>query len=293
MLLSVIILNYNKSDLTLKCLKSLNEHYKNEFEKDNFEIIVVDNASQAEDIRVLRDTINSFSRKNLRLVENKFNAGFSKGCNLGAKIAKGDFLLFLNNDTEVKDDGLLKMVDYVYENNNVAVLGGKLSNMDGSQQPSVGKFYTLGSAFLLLLGLQRVGLVDKNPDQISEVDWVKGGCLMIKKSVFDDLAGFDEKIFMYTEDMELCYRAKKEGYRVFYYPHVKIVHVDQGSSSRSFAVVNIYQNLLYFYKKHRSSSEYMLLRLLLRTKAIFLITVGKLSHNNYLIQTYEKAFKVA
>ena len=116
---------------------------------------------------------------------------------------------------------------------------------------------------------------------------------MIRSEVFTRLGGFDEKIFMYTEDMELCYRAKLAGYAVYFYPDVKVFHADQGSSNRTFAIVNIYRNLLYFYQKHRSHKEYLYIKTLLRTKAFALIAAGRLTKNEYLTQTYEKALKVS
>ncbi len=112
---------------------------------------------------------------------------------------------------------------------------------------------------------------------------------MIRKEVFDKLGGFDEKIFMYTEDMELCYRAHLAGYQIYFYPGMDIRHKDQGSSNRTFAIVNIYKNLQYFYKKHRPLWENILIKFVLKTKAIALLALGKLLHNSYLTNTYEQA----
>jgi N-acetylglucosaminyl-diphospho-decaprenol L-rhamnosyltransferase len=292
MLLSIVTLNYNKSHLTVACLASLHTQFANELADNEIEVIVVDNASPDGSAQSLREEIKKQNYKNVHLIANTENAGFGKGCNLGAKSAKGDFILFLNNDTIVKDTGILSMAKYMQEHTEVSVLGGQLSNLDGSKQPSVGSFYTPVKVFLLLLGLQRYGIVDKNPDTISRVDWVKGGLLMIRKNAFALLCGFDENIFMYTEDMELCYRAKLKGLGVYFYPDVHVLHQETGSSNRTFAIVNIYQNLLYFYKKHRSKQEYLLIKSLLLTKAVALIGVGKIMRKPYYIQTYEKALKV-
>lgn len=115
---------------------------------------------------------------------------------------------------------------------------------------------------------------------------------MIRKELFIKLHGFDEKIFMYMEDMELCYRVKKMGKDVSFYPQIDIIHADQGSSSRSFAVVHIYSGILYFYKKHKTYMEYLLVKLLLQSKALFLILYGKLVGSAYLVATYEKALSI-
>ncbi len=272
-------------------MASLYEQFVDEFNDNKIELIVVDNKSEDESVHVIKDEIKKKHYTNVTFVENKENAGFSKGCNAGAQKARGKHILFLNNDTIVKDKGILDMMEYMELHNEVAILGGQLSNLDGSPQPSVGNFYTPIYVLLLLLGLQKYGVIDKNPAEITKVEWVKGGLLMIRKSVFDILHGFDEKIFMYTEDMEICYRANMQGYHVYFYPHIKVLHQDGGSSNRTFAIVSIYKNLLYFYKKHRSPGEYLFLKSLLRTKAVTLIGIGRLLRNSYYIQTYEKALK--
>ena len=99
--LSIIILSYNTKDLTINCLNSIVEQYKQELDKDRFEIIVVDNASSDDSLAAILRLKSKIS--NLKLIESKENLGFSKGCNLGAENAKGEYLLFLNSDTEIKD----------------------------------------------------------------------------------------------------------------------------------------------------------------------------------------------
>ena len=183
------------------------------------------------------------------------------------------------------------MALYMEENKEVGILGGQLRNNNGSLQPSSGKFYTLFNALLLLLGMQKFGLLDKSPENIEEVDWVKGGLLMARKNVFQELSGFDEKIFMYTEDMELCFRAKKSGKKVMFYPKVNIVHAEHGSTNRSFAIVHIYKGLLYFYKKHKSFAEYLILKCLLLTKAVLAIMIGSVIKSDYLVKTYKEAIR--
>jgi GT2 family glycosyltransferase len=289
MLLSVVTLNYKKPQLTISCMKSLYEQLGKEFEKGEIELLIVDNASGDDSVQVLQKEIKPY--KHVSLIISRENGGFGKGCNLGAAGAKGKFILFLNNDTLVKDKGILEMAEYIEGHPEAAILGGQLSNPDGTPQPSAGNFYTPLNVSLLLLGLQRYGVVDKNPKQIAQVDWVKGGLFMIQSEVFKKLKGFDENIFMYTEDMELCYRAKFAGYNTYFYPQVTVYHADQGSSNRSFAIVNIYKNLLYFYKKHRSQKEYFFVKSLLQTKAAVLIGIGKVTGNKYLVETYRQAIR--
>ena len=292
MLLSIVLINYKKYNLTISCLSSLITNFKKEFSENIFEVIIVDNASNDGSLKVLNSEVKDKKYNNVRIIENKKNDGFGKGCNIGVSCSSGKFLLFLNNDTVVNDRGILDMVTYIEQSPSVAILGGQLKNIDGSLQPSSGSFYTLAKAIMLLLGLQKYRLLDKSPDKISEVDWVKGGLLMIRKEIFNLLNGFDENMFMYIEDMELCYRAKKMGYKTFFFPDLNILHKEYGTTNRTFAIVNIYKNLLYFYKKHRSYLEFFILKTVLITKAIILILIGYIVGNSYLKNTYKEALSV-
>lgn len=291
MLISIVTINYKKENLTVFCMESLYQQFKEEFEKDLVELIIVDNASGEDSVKLIQNEVSKKKYKNIKLIQSNENGGFGKGCNLGASQAKGNYILFLNNDTVVKDAGILKMAKYLDDNPNVSILGGQLRNVDGSLQASAGSFYTLFKVVMLLTGMQKFGLLDKSPKQISRVDWVKGGLLMIRKDVFEKLKGFDEKIFMYTEDMELCYRAKLKGFQTFFFPFTYVLHAEHGSTNRTFAIVNIYKNLLYFYKKHRSFVEYLILKTLLLSKAYLLIFLGTITNNQYLRQTYRQALE--
>lgn len=291
MLLSIVVLNYQKAALTIDCIRSLYSIFEKQFKNNVFELIIVDNASGDNSSKIFKDEIKAKNYFNIKIIENSENAGFSKGCNTGAEVARGAYLLFLNNDTIITDMGIFEMCSYIDNNSNVGILGGQLCDSNGKNQPSTGKFYNLKNAFLLLLGMQKYGVLDISPTKIEEVDWVKGALLMVRKEIFNKLKGFDENIFMYTEDMEFCYRAKTLGYHIFFYPELKVLHLDQGSSNRSFAVVQIYKGMLYFYKKHRSYLEYSLIKSMLVTKALVAIMIGTLTGNKYLTSTFRKAIQ--
>lgn len=291
MKLSIITINFRKPLVTLACVDSAYSAYANLFEKGDYELLIVDNQSGDDSIKVLENEIKKKKYKNVWVLAHKENNGFGGGNNYGAMHAKGTYLLFLNNDTILKE-GLDTMLTYFEEHPTIGVLGGPLKNPNGTPQSSAGKFYTPLQVFFLLLGLQKFGLLDNNPKAIAKVDWVKGALFMMQKEVFEKMNGFDEKIFMYTEDMELCYRVKKTGKEVYFYPDIDVVHKDQGSSSRSYAIIHIYAGILYFYKKHRSVQEYVLIKFLLQSKALFLILYGKLVGSEYLVTTYEKALSL-
>src|SRR5258708_488838 len=114
--LSVIILTFNTQKLTSRCVKSLINNYKKNIENGDMEIIVADNGSED-------DTISTLTKvKYIKVVENKKNYGFSKGNNLGAKVSKGKYILFLNSDVEVEDNGFLSMIEFMDNNANVGIL---------------------------------------------------------------------------------------------------------------------------------------------------------------------------
>lgn len=285
--LSIIILSYNTKDLTLECLNSLALQYEKELEKKELEIIVVDNASSDGSRSAILGLKSSIP--DLKLIQNNENAGFGKGCNIGAKVAKGKYILFLNSDTEALDKGLLGMTKFMEENPKVAILGGKLKNDDGSSQKSCGKFYNLFNLLIMLLGMERLGFLRSSPNEIKKVDWVSGACMMMRGDIFEKLSGFDEKLFMYMEDMEICFRAQKMGYETYFYPNIKLKHKSLGSSNRTFAIINIHKGILHFYSKHKSNFEYSIARTLLIIKAGILILVGCLTFNSDLRERYKKA----
>ena len=285
--LSIVVLSYNTKDLTSSCVNSVFNSYEKELKRGDFEILVVDNASTDDTIPFIGKLKNEIP--NLRLIENKENYGFSKGNNIGAKEAKGNYVLFLNSDTEVKDKGFLRMLEFMESHGNVGILGGKLKNLDNSVQKSAGKFYTLFNLFLMLVGAERLGLLRSSPSKVRKVDWVSGACMMVRKSTFEKLGGFEEKLFMYMEDMELCFRAKKQGFLTYFYPDVELLHKERGSSNRAFAIIHIYEGILYFYKKYRPSWQYTFARRMLRFKALLLVKLGKIMNNKYLEDTYSKA----
>lgn len=288
MKLSIVVLSFNTKNLTVKCLKSITSQYKNYLGKE-VELILVDNASQDQTIAA----VENLKIPSLKIVQNKENLGFSKGNNEGIKDATGKYLLFLNTDTEVRDQGFLKMIKFLSENEKIGILGGKLKNKDGSDQPSCGSFYTLGNLILMLLGAERFGLLRESPKNVKRVDWVSGACMMVRKDLFKKLSGFDENFFMYIEDMELCFRARKLGRHTYFYPDLNLIHKELGSGNRGFAISQIYKGILYFYKKHQSFWEFLFVKVLLTLKAITALIIGLLTNDAYLKNTYGKALKLA
>lgn len=281
-MVSLIILSYNTKDLLKQCLMSITA-----YANIPHEIIVVDNASTDGSIKMLQELEKSpQAAPDVIIIENKENFGFGKGINIGAKQAKGEYLLFLNSDAEFIDDSLSQMVKFAENHEDVGVIGGKTG-----KQRSFGKFLSLSQVFLLLFAERFLGKQESKIETTQKTDWVSGGFMMIRRSVFEKVHGFDERIFMYIEDMELCFRVKKAGYGVYFMPEARVKHIGQGSSNRTFAIVHIYQGLLYFYRKHKSHNEYDALKFMLQLKALTAVFVGTLTGNQYLKSTYKKVLR--
>ncbi len=281
-MVSVIVVSYNTKELLRLCLASIHDKLKN----IPFEIIVVDNASEDETIAMVEKNFPS-----TKIIRNKTNYGFAKGINIGVKQSVGEYLLFLNSDAQLKNDTINDMVFLFKENKQLGVVGGLLETTNGVTSESHGSFSTIQMIITLLFGraFNKSEKISKN----SMVDWVSGGFMLVRSSVFKELKGFDEHFFMYVEDMEFCYRVKKEGYTVQFFPRAIATHAGQGSSNRSFAIVNIYKGLLYFYRKHKTYSEYIAVKILLTSKAIIAIIIGIVTSNKEMKKTYQQAIAFA
>lgn len=281
--LSILILNYKTKTATTRCLESIVKHYKTELESEKIEILVLDNGSDDnsfEELKKLEKKIPALS-----VFESRENLGFGNGLNYLSKKSRGKYLLFLNSDTVVEDSGINLMTSFMERHPEAGIVGAKLTLENGEIEPSIGKFYTLFNLFFMLLGLQRFGLVRYSSQKEKAVDWVSGGAMMTKKDLFEKVGGFDNHFFMYIEDMELCYRLKGQSSKVFYFPNITIIHSQHGSSDRQYAILNIYQGILYFYKKHYSYPEYLLAKTLLFAKAGILGLLGNKTYRRILKET--------
>ena len=288
--LSVIIVNWNTKKLLLECLDSVDKQTQG----INYEIIVVDNGSTDGSMEAIRNT--QYEIRNLIIIENKKNLGFAKANNQGIKVAQGKYILLLNTDTKIVDNALKKLIDFADSKSNLGVVGPKLLNRDGSAQPSTAPFFTLANAFLWLFTGDH--FLYSSPKSASRTDWVMGSAFLVKRGVIDKVGFLDEKFFMYVEEQEWCYRIKKAGFEVWFYPGAEIYHLVRGSSlggrqGKKGAILNIYRGLIYFYGKHFASWQLLVLKFFLLTKAAIAWLVGWLLRNEYLRNTYGKAFKVA
>ncbi|MCS6956473.1 MAG: glycosyltransferase family 2 protein [Patescibacteria group bacterium] len=290
--LSIIIVSFNTKDVTKNCLDSINRSLLKS--KIKYEIIVVDNNSLDGSKKMLEEY--SKNKKNHTIyIQTNENLGFGKGNNLGVKNAKGKYILLINSDTIVLNRSIEKLF-YFYQQNEKKIhfLGPKLLNKDLTPQPSAAYFFTLPVVFAsLFLKGDYWGLTRFSPEKTKKVDWVSGACILTKKSYYKSLNGFDKNIFMYMEEVDLLYRAKKIGLNTYFYPESKIIHLGSTSSGgKTFPILQVYRGFLFFYKKHYSKLSLLILKILLKLKALIAFFIGKIKKNNYLINTYGEAFKI-
>ncbi|MDP2209679.1 MAG: glycosyltransferase family 2 protein [Bacteroidota bacterium] len=260
-MVSIIILTYNGLSLTRQLLNSL----KKNVDIKNNEVIVVDNASTDNTVAELKKEYDW-----IQVIENEANIGFGAANNLAAKIARGEILLFLNNDVIVEDDFITQVVQKL-SNDTIGALGPKILNPDHTFQLSAGRYPTVLNELedkFVYKYYRRIGWLRKSVEnKFSKeklVDWITGASLFIKRKVFNEIGGFDEKYFMYFEDKDLCKRVRDLGYNVVYFPDVRIVHLLGQSSNIAQAekLRRIYrESQRYYYLKHRNKIENFILNL--------------------------------
>jgi GT2 family glycosyltransferase len=295
--LSIVIVSYNTRKITHQCLESIYKSfrtYKSQSEL-SFEIVLIDNASVKDDSA---SYLAAYAKrhKNIQFVANATNTGFGPANNQGVKMARGKYVLLLNSDTIILKDAIQKLFSFYQKNENTKhFIGPKLFNKDMTPQASAAPFYTLPVIIgALFFRGDYWGLTRYSPKVLRKVDWVSGASIMTKKEYFEKAGGFDETIFMYMEEVDLLYRAKKLGLNTYFYPKAKIVHLGSASSNgKTFPILQVYRGFIFFYKKHYSKFALFLLRFLLRLKAGLAWFLGFIINNDYLKKTYEEAFDVA
>jgi GT2 family glycosyltransferase len=253
---SIIVVNYNTRDSLKRCLRSIDAFVP----ARDFEVIVVDNASNDGSSLMLK---RLFPR--IRLVENTTNEGFSRAVNRGIANSSGDLFLFLNPDVILTPGCVDALAEFLDKHPDAGICGPKLLNPDGSVQLSCRSFPTPFNVFFgrksiwnKLFPQNRISrgflLADLDYDEIQEVDWLAGACMMAKKNVVDSVGLFDERYFLFVEDTDFCYRVRKIGFKVYFVPQAVATH-ERGASMRYFFVLSTYNHNLsmyrYFLKHYR------------------------------------------
>ncbi|WP_340075691.1 glycosyltransferase family 2 protein [Leptobacterium sp. I13] len=250
MKLSVVILNYNVKYFLEQCIRSVQAALTN----IEGEIIVVDNNSNDGSCEMVRKFFPG-----VLLIENDTNVGFPKGNNQGVNIAKGEYICILNPDMVIAEDTFTKLLRHVTEEN-IGITGVKLIDGAGKFLPESKRgLPTPWVAFTKISGLYKIFPKKAgkyyasylSEDRDGEVDILVGSFMFMKRSLFNEVSGFDEECFMYADDIDLSYRVKNKGYRNYYFPEVTAIHYKGESTQRDELFLKRFREAMrYFHKKY-------------------------------------------
>lgn len=279
---SIIIVNYNTTQLTKDCIRSIHEWTR----KQSYEIIVVDNASPDKSIAALKAEFPE-----VKLLLSKENLGFGKANNLGIREATGQYIFLLNSDTYLIHDAIAVLHAYMEKpgHRKVGVCGAELFYPDGAPQMSFGNFPSIREAisnlgfFVLYKDYFekhiRAGVFNYSPEN-KEVDYITGADMFIRGSVLKEAGAFDPDFFMYFEETELTYRIKKAGYQVVLVPGARIIHLE-GASQDKAAYFNyskikmLAESRQLYFKKSRGKVVALLIKVIYMLRSLLMFCLKR------------------
>lgn len=252
--ISVVIVNYNAGPILTTCVQAVLCQAE--------EVIVVDNGSRDGSLECLAQNCRNLS--NLRIIPMNRNLGFAAACNHGAAAATTPNILFLNPDCVVGRDALARMTAVLHSAPDIGMVGGFLANPDGTEQAGGRRLFpTPKRAFVRVFGLYRfkrlapklfqdfsLNMMDL-PDKPIDIEAVSGACMLVKREALDNVGLFDERYFFHCEDLDLCMRFWKKGWRVMFVPDAPVIH-DKGVCSLErpiFTEWHKHKGMLRFYRK--------------------------------------------
>jgi len=228
-IVSIVIVNYNTGNYLKDCIRSFGENI------NKHETIIIDNNSSDDSLSKIKD-LNS----HITIIKDNENNGFAKANNKAARVTHGDFLLFLNPDTEITSGSIDLLCKRLKSDNAIGIVGPQLLNTDGTKQESWGSLP------------QGIDIPYQKMRYFPTVGYIKGAALMIRRELFDTLRGFDEEFFMYSEERDLAVRCWQSGYSVEAVSEATIYHHAE-KSSPSYSIpghIQLHTSQLLFIKKH-------------------------------------------
>ena len=269
--ISVIIVNWNVKPLLERCLDSIFDY----FQKIEYEVIIVDNCSLDNSVKYLKWLEQEKKSLKLKIILNKKNMGFAAANNQALEQATGEFILFLNPDTEFIKPGLEKLIKDLKEHNDWGIVGCRLIGTNGKSQSSVRRFPNLFTQSLILLKLhylffwlpaiRKYFQKDFNFKKSQEVDQVAGTFIFTKRALLDKIGSFDNDYHLWFEDVDLCYRFKMSGYKIIYCADFEIMHYggesfDQLLSLKKQKIYN--RSLIKYFEKNKPGKQNNILKII-------------------------------
>ncbi|SRR6266496_936802 len=266
-MLSIIIVSWNTASLLENCLASILANPPT----SPFEIWVVDNASTDDSPRMVRE---SFPQ--VHLIENRENVGFARANNQAIQRCMGKHLLLLNPDTLVASGALHALVNFLDQHPEAGAVGARILNPDGSLQITSHPRPTLSRELWRLFHMDALfpyaeyAPTKWRTKQPQEVDVLIGACLLLRKEVLDQVGFLDEDYFMYSEEVDLCYRIQRAGWCLFWVPQAEVVHFG-GQSTKQVPTemfLNLYHGKIKYFRKHNGWSAAQIYKLILMIAAL-------------------------
>lgn len=276
MQLSVIILNYNVRYFLEQCVLSVQQALK----CIDAEIIVVDNNSPDDSCAMMKERF-----PDIQLIENKYNAGFPKGNNIGVNTAKGRYVCILNPDTVVAEDTFVKVLAFAEAQKDFGISGVKLVDGRGCFLPESKRgvptpwvaFTKIGGLYKLLPRKEifnRYYAQHLKEDQTGKVDILVGAFMVMKRELYLEVGGFDEDCFMYSDDIDLSYTVLKKGFHNYYYGDTSVIHYKGESTVKDGAYMKRFREAMqFFYQKHFRRSR--VFDLMMKVGTVFFATAKK------------------
>lgn len=258
--LSVIIVNYNTRDMTLRCLEALYPC----LDGVDAEVLLVDNASSDGSVSAIREAFPA-----VRITANEKNLGFGAANNLAMARCSGEMILLLNSDAFPHAGSIEALILALESRPALGAVGPRLLNADGSLQRSCHRFPTPVRAWLENLWIS--ALFSRHPvlgdyrrwdhDEEREVDFVIGACLLIRREVYERVGGFDEAFFMYSEETDWQLRMRHAGWKIGFTPTATVTHLGGASSAPERLNPHFFESLDYYERKHHGLAGLISLRL--------------------------------
>lgn len=275
MKLSIVIVSWNTKDLLEACLRSIYAYPLDQ----PFEVWVVDNKSKDDSVAMVRAQFPQ-----VELIASDENRGFAGGNNQAIPHCQGEYILLLNPDTEVMPEALNELVAFMDKFPEAGAAGSRLLNADGTLQPSCHPVPTLSREFWRMFYLDALvpyGTYDMHKwdmEQPREVDVLMGASMLLRKTALDKVGLLDEGYFMYSEEVDLCFRLQKAGWKLFWVPQSQVVHYWGQSAKQVLAemFLQLYRGKLRFFRKHYGVVAVWLYKIVLGLAALLRLALAPL-----------------